>query len=71
MRSEQVYHALAQGHSRFEICQLVSKQVKLCHRAGARFEDTIGYTFDHLDDRPEQDGNATPYPDAGLIVPAA
>jgi hypothetical protein len=48
MRSEQIHRALAQGHSRFEICQLVSKSVKRVHKIGARFEDTIGYTLEYL-----------------------
>jgi hypothetical protein len=57
MRSEQVYHALAHGHTRFEICQLVFKHVKLIHQRGARFEDTITYTFDHLGTSPARGKN--------------
>lgn len=48
MRSEQIHRALAQGHSRFEICQLVSKGVKATHKPGGRFEDTIGHVIVHL-----------------------
>ena len=42
MRSEQIHRALAQGHSRFQICQLVSKGIKITHKPGIRFEDSIG-----------------------------
>jgi hypothetical protein len=51
MRSEQVYRALEQGHTRFEICQLVSKGVRVAHKPGSRFEDTINSTFVHLGPR--------------------
>lgn len=52
MRSEQIHCALAQGHNRFEICQLVSKGVKHTHKPGARFEDSIGDVLGHLGSHP-------------------
>lgn len=48
MRSEQIHRALAQGHTRYEICQLVSKGVRVTHIQGARFEDSIGNVLEHL-----------------------
>jgi hypothetical protein len=48
MRSEQIHRALAKGNTRFEICQLVSKGVKVTHKPGARFEDSIGSVLGHL-----------------------
>ncbi len=51
MRSEQIHHALAQGHSRFQICQLVSKRIKIAHKSGTRFEDSIGSVLSSLGSR--------------------
>lgn len=48
MRSDQVHRALAQGINRFEVCQLVSKGVKVTHQTGSRFEDTINNTLEYL-----------------------
>jgi hypothetical protein len=48
MRSDHVYRALEHGHSRFEICQLVSKSVKRLHKPGSRFQDTINHTLLHM-----------------------
>ena len=48
MRSEQIHRALAQGYNRFEICKLVSKGVKVTHRPGTRFEDSIGNVLDQI-----------------------
>ena len=62
MRSDQIYRALAQGVNRFEVCQLVSKGVKLTHKAGSRFEDTINDVLEYL-------GNHKPAP--GTVHPAA
>jgi hypothetical protein len=45
MRSEQVYAALKQGRSRYEICQLVFMSVRRCHKPGLRFQDTINSTL--------------------------
>ena len=48
MRSDQIHRALAQGINRFEVCQLVSKGVKVTHKTGGRFEDTINDTLEYL-----------------------
>lgn len=48
MRSEQIHRALAQGHNRFQICRLVSKGIKITHKSGTRFEDSIGMVLDVL-----------------------
>ena len=48
MRSEQIHRAMAQGHTRFEICQFVFKGVKVTHKSGTRFEDSIGNVMTHL-----------------------
>ncbi|MGO8758960.1 MAG: hypothetical protein ACLQG3_12625 [Terracidiphilus sp.] len=41
MRSNQIHRALARGMNRFEVCQLVSKGVRVTHKTGSRFEDSI------------------------------
>lgn len=41
MRSSRIHTAIGQGNSRFEICQLVSKGVKITHKPGERLEDSI------------------------------
>lgn len=73
MRSEQIHRALAQGHSRFEICQLVSKGVKVTHKPGTRFEDSIGDVLGHLGFfEPSPDRPILPLePPSVLFVPAA
>ncbi len=48
MRSNQIHRALSQGINRFEVCQLVSKGVKLTHKTGSRFEDSINDVLDYL-----------------------
>lgn len=48
VRSDQIHSVLAQGLNRFEICQLVSKGVRVTHKTGARFEDTINEALDYL-----------------------
>lgn len=48
MRSEQIHRALAKGHSRFQICQLVSKGIKITHKSGTRFEESIGSMLSSL-----------------------
>jgi hypothetical protein len=48
MRSEQVHRAMARGLTHDEICQLVSKGVRVTHKPGTRFEDSIGNVLDHL-----------------------
>ena len=41
MRSEKIHAAVAQGNTRFEICLLVAKGVRLTHQHGGRLEDSI------------------------------
>jgi hypothetical protein len=48
VRSEQVHTAVSQGNSRFQICQLVSKGVRITHKNGTRMADSIGNVLDHL-----------------------
>lgn len=48
LRSNRIHRALAQGMNRFEVCQLVSKGVKVTHKTRSRFEDTINDTLDYL-----------------------
>lgn len=48
MRSENVFRALKYGRSRYEICQVVSKDVKRLHKSGSRFQDTINFTLTHI-----------------------
>ena len=48
MRSDQIHRALSKGINRFEVCQLVSKGVKITHKTGSRFEDSINDVLDYL-----------------------
>lgn len=48
MRSDQIHRALARGINRFEVCQLVSKGVRLTHKTGSRFEDSINDVLQHI-----------------------
>ena len=48
MRSDQIHRALAQGINRFEVCQLVSKVVRVMHKSGLRFEDSINDVLQFL-----------------------
>lgn len=50
MLSDQIHRALAQGHNRFEVCRMTAKGVKVMHKPGARFEDTIGMALTGLGD---------------------
>lgn len=54
MRSEQIHKAIAQGNTRFEICSLVSRGLKLTHKRGLRFEDSIGDVLGMLGRRPAE-----------------
>lgn len=56
MRSEQIHIAIAQGNTRFEICSLVSKGLKITHRRGVRFEESIGAVLGMLSRRPGDHG---------------
>ncbi|GGH16824.1 hypothetical protein [Silvibacterium dinghuense] len=57
MRSEQIHRAIAQGHSRFDICQIVGKGIRVIHKPGSRFEDSITAILDQLS---EQKGRSWP-----------
>lgn len=48
MRSDQIHRALAQGINRFEVCQLVSKGVRVTHKTGSRFEDSINDVLHYI-----------------------
>ena len=48
MRSNQIHCALARGINRFEVCQLVSKGVRVTHKSGGRFEDSINNVLEYL-----------------------
>jgi hypothetical protein len=48
MRPEQVHTAVSKGNTRFQICQLISKGVRITHRNGTRMADSIGTVLDHL-----------------------
>ena len=69
MRSDQIHRALAQGINRFEVCQLVAKGVKLTHKTGTRFEDTINDALEYLGNhqQPQRGRN----PEAKPLEPAA
>ena len=41
------------GNNRFEICQLVSKGVRITHKHGTRLEDSIGEVLRHLGLQPD------------------
>jgi len=64
MRSDQIHRALSQGINRFEVCQLVSKGVKVTHKTGGRFEDSINEVLN-----PRQSGDLHPAPK--VLKPAA
>jgi hypothetical protein len=69
MRSDQIHRALAQGINRFEVCQLVSKGVKVTHKTGGRFEDSINDVLQYIGTHPKQTGGIHPVPKA--LEPAA
>lgn len=74
MRSEQIHRALAQGINRFEVCQLVSKGVKVTHKTGSRFEDTINDALDYLGNHKQEQESMHPAPSAAAgksLKPAA
>jgi hypothetical protein len=62
MRSDQIHRALSQGINRFEVCQLVSKGVRVTHKTGGRFEDSINDVLDYLGTHPRQTGDVHPAP---------
>ena len=48
MRSDQIHRALAQGINRFEVCQLVAKGVRVTHKNGGRYEDSINDVLQYI-----------------------
>jgi len=69
MRSDQIHRALAQGINRFEVCQLVSKGVKVTHKTGGRFEDSINDVLQYIGTHPKQTGGI--HPASKALEPAA
>lgn len=41
VRSEKIHIALAYGNTRFEICNMIAKGMRMTHRNGTRMEDSI------------------------------
>jgi hypothetical protein len=48
MRSDKIRGIVSQGINRYEVCQLVDKGVKVFHRNGTRFEDSINDVLQYL-----------------------
>jgi hypothetical protein len=71
MRSDQVHKALAQGMNRFEVCRLVSKGVRVTHKTGARFEDSINNILQYLGTHDLPEGGLHPAKAAEAMKPAA
>ena len=74
MRSKQIHQALAQGMNRFEVCQLVSKGVRVTHKTGARFEDSINDVLQYMgthETSKESLHPATPQVSVKSLKPAA
>jgi hypothetical protein len=71
MRSDQVHRALARGMNRFEVCRLVSKGVRVTHKSGSRFEDSINSVLLYLGDHELPLGGLHPAKAAEKLEPAA
>ena len=73
MRSDQIHKALSQGMNRFEVCQLVSKGVRVTHKTGSRFEDSINDVLEYLGthDVPSDGLHPAVAGDAAKLKPAA
>jgi hypothetical protein len=50
MLSEQIHRALARGYNRFQVCRMTARGVRVMHKPGERFEDTIHLTITGLGD---------------------
>lgn len=48
MRSDQIHGALSRVVNRFEVCSLVAKGVRLTHKTGSRFEDSINDMLQYI-----------------------
>ena len=70
MRSDQIHRALAQGINRFEVCQLVSKGVRVMHKSGLRFEDSINDVLQYIGthDKPTEGYHLTEEQNAARVV---
>lgn len=54
MLSEQIHRALARGYNRFQVCRMTARGVRVMHKPGERFEDTIHLTITGLGDVREE-----------------
>ena len=68
MRSTQIHQAITQGNSRFEICQLVAKGVRITHKGGTRMEDSIGMVLGTLGTHPATSCRVPPSANEELAV---
>lgn len=50
MLSDQIHRALAQDNNRFKVCRMTAKGVRIMHKPGARFEDTISVALNGIGD---------------------
>ena len=64
MRSKSFHAAIAQGNTRFQICQIVAKGVRITHKHGNRLEDSITTVMGMLKTKP----NATAQPEPSVLV---
>jgi hypothetical protein len=69
MRSDQIHRALSQGINRFEVCQLVAKGVRVTHKTGGRFEDSINDVLLYLGSHPRREDGL--HPTLKVMEPAA
>ncbi|MDR3793307.1 MAG: hypothetical protein P4L03_07995 [Terracidiphilus sp.] len=56
MRSDKIHCAIARGMNRYEICQLVSKGVRVMHKSGSRYEDSINDVLEYLGTHKKPEG---------------
>ncbi|HEU5351281.1 MAG TPA: DNA-directed RNA polymerase subunit omega [Terracidiphilus sp.] len=73
MRSNQIHQALSKGINRFEVCQLVSKGVRVTHKSGSRFEDSINDVLEYLGthEAPGEGLHPAATPKSASLEPAA
>ena len=57
--------------NRFEVCRLVSKGVRITHKSGSRFEDSINNVLLYLGDHDLPKGGLHPSAAAEKLEPAA
>lgn len=46
MRSDKIHLALANGNTRFEICNMIAKGIRVTHTTGMRTEESIDRVLD-------------------------